>query len=63
MTVEQARYEFVMIYDEVFKDASLPREVRSNKLRKAIESLLERKELPLDTKLLRDGASGSSTRT
>lgn len=63
MTVEEASQEFIIIYADVFGDATLSQVERSLKLEKVIQNLLERHQIPPDTTLLREAPSGSTTRT
>jgi hypothetical protein len=58
MSVEEVMEEFVVIVEKVYKDNLTPTE-RTSTLRRCMQSLLERRKLPLDLKLEEQGPSGS----
>lgn len=54
MNVEEAKEEFIRIYQETFGNLRLTSSERSRRLKNAIYDLLDRKNLPRDMKLLDD---------
>ncbi|KIM20244.1 hypothetical protein M408DRAFT_82349, partial [Serendipita vermifera MAFF 305830] len=54
MSVEEASEEFFTITEEVYKNDALDSPERSRRLRQCMEDLLQRRELPLDAKLLEE---------
>lgn len=54
MSVEEASEEFFTITEEVYKHDDLDSSERSRRLRQCMEDMLQRRELPLDTKLIEE---------
>jgi hypothetical protein len=52
MSVEEASDEFFTIVEEVYKPDHLTPSERTQKLRKCIEAVMAKKELPVDLKLM-----------